>query len=230
MKTCAYTDKGPRTENQDAFCIKNTKHGLLLAVADGVGGNRGGATASQLAISTLAEEVERGADLRQALIEAHNAITKKAQAESALEGMATTLSAVLLLDNMLVGAHCGDSRIYLLRGKGIKQLSQDHTEVARLLAEGRLTKEQAFFYPRKNLLESALGTNKKLILQEFECALQLGDRLLLSTDGAYSVTSKKEICELSRSENNLDLFYERLVDKVKDAGPTDNFTVIAVEI
>lgn len=230
MKTCAYTDKGPRAENQDAFCIRHTKHGLLLAVADGVGGNRGGATASQVAISILAEEVERGTNLSQALIEAHNTIIKKAQNDSALEGMATTLSAALLLDNSLVGAHCGDSRIYLLRGNGIKQLSQDHTEVSRLLAEGKLTKEQAFFYPRKNLLESALGTSKALIMQEFDFTLQHGDRLLLSTDGTYSVVSKKEICELSRSETNFDFFYEKLVDKVKGAEPTDNFTVIAAEI
>ncbi len=229
LKTFVYSDRGPRSENQDFYCLVNSSEGFLAAVADGVGGNNGGEAASHFAIDTLKEEIGSGATLEQCFEAAHLGLIAKANNLPHLSGMATTLTAIKCISSSLSGAHCGDSRAYILRRRGLKQLTNDHTEVARLIAEGRLTKEEAVNYPRKNIITSALGTHKDLVIQSFQFDVLPGDRLLLLTDGVYSMITKREIQSLSAREVHLKNCCEKLIEIVKSKEPTDNFTLLAIE-
>lgn len=229
MITYEFTDKGPRVENQDSCYLKYEDGFLIAAAADGVGGNNGGAVASRMAIELLIDGLGRNLTLADCLLHAHKEIVNCSSKDEALRGMATTLTAVVCKEGVLSGVHCGDSRAYIFRGNGVKQLTKDHTEVAKLLAEGRLTREAAINYPRKNILDSALGTHKELRFQEFEFELHSGDRLILATDGVYSELSKKDLVLISKAEIDFTGFCEAVISRVAEAGPTDNYTLVGVE-
>lgn len=229
IQTFSFSDKGPRTENQDFHCLVVLGDQITLAVADGVGGNNGGRIASRLAINKVLSGFYEGQSLSQSLDSAHSEILSKAAENADWQGMATTLTAVTCSGGALNGVHCGDSRAYLLRGQGLKQLTTDHTEVAKLLGEGRITKEEAIDYPRKNILTSALGTSKELIEQEFQCEITAGDRVLLLTDGVYSEISKRQIQELSSAEPDLGDFCGRVLKVLAERGASDNYTIVGVQ-
>lgn len=229
MQTYSFTDAGPRTENQDSFCIERFDLGVLAAVADGVGGQQGGSWASSFVIEKMLDAFKNNLPLDSALLSAHSGLLDAGQEDEKLDGMATTLTCVRLNGLACVGVHCGDSRAYVLRGNGIKQLTIDHTELANLLARGKISKEDAINYPRKNILTSALGSRKNFNYQKFEFLFEPGDRLMLLTDGIYSCVNKREIQKMSRMHDDLDLFCVAVIDFVKKGGPTDNFTVVAVQ-
>ena len=229
----SYTSPGPRTSNQDAILVEQLPlKGFLCCVADGVGGNQGGETASNLAIQVIAETMRNnnGSTLSDAIKFAHEKILIAGAADNFLSGMATTITTVLLQDGKLHGANCGDSRTYLLRGNGIKQLSYDHSEVARLLRSGKLTKEAAVDYPRKNILDSALGAKKELQIHEFEIDAQLGDRVVLLSDGVSSVVSKKDFRDLSKEHSSVNAYGECLMDLVEKRETKDNYSIIILEV
>ena len=229
VKTFVCSDRGPRAENQDFYCLTPLIEGLLVAVADGVGGNNGGETASHFAIKTLQEKTSDGLPLEECFEMTHTELIAKGKSFPHLMGMATTLTAIRCNGPSLYGAHCGDSRAYVLRQRGLKQLTVDHTEVARLIAEGQLTKEEAVNYPRKNIITSALGTHKNLIVQSFNFDIMPKDRLLLLTDGVYARLTKREIQRMSEEAVSFEMYCRSLIDLVKDRGPTDNYTLLAVE-
>lgn len=228
----SHTSEGPRTTNQD--CILHMQipdRGLLCCVADGVGGNQGGETASKLATMVFERELrKKDVTLHDCAIIAHHDVLAMAASDENLLGMATTVTAVLIKEYSLTGINCGDSRTYVLRGNGLKQLSTDHSEVARLLEAGKLTKETALDYPRKNILDSAIGAHKPLIIQDFNFNLREKDRVILISDGVYSVISKKEIRDLSIMNKDINTFGEELVKLVVARKTGDNFSVVIVEV
>lgn len=230
LKTFVFSDRGPRAENQDSYCLVESSGNFLAAVADGVGGNNGGEVASKFAIEVLQKMLSQGERLQQCFEAAHLGLIEKASKLPHLGGMATTLTAINCRGLTLDGAHCGDSRAYVLRGRGLKQLTNDHTEVAKLISEGRLTKKEAINYPRKNVITSAIGTHKELVVQAFQFDLLPGDRILLLTDGVYSLIPKREITNLSVGESVFESYCENLIEMIKDRGASDNFTLLGVEM
>lgn len=229
MQTFAFSDKGPRTNNQDSFCVETKGIETIASVADGVGGNQGGEIASQLAVDSFKKSFAAGLQLTACLEAAHRSITEQATLDPALHGMATTFTAVHWDGSILKGVHTGDSRAYLLRGAGLKQLTKDHTEVARLVAEGKISKEDSVHYPRKNVLTSALGTHKNLLIDEFSFEVKAGDRLLLITDGIHGVVTKKCLVGLSIAHSNFIEFCEEIIKRVNYITATDNFTLVGLE-
>src|SRR3954469_19071086 len=169
------TDVGlVRSENQDfgtyttADEERQAHHpgGRLLVVADGMGGHRGGATASRLAGETVkaqylgSEESDIAAALRDALARANARIFTEAQANPDLRGMGTTTSALVVRNNNAWFAHVGDSRIYLIRDGAIEQLTEDHSLVASMVREGLLTSSEAENHPRRNVLQRSMGVGE----------------------------------------------------------------------
>ena len=229
MQVFTVTDKGRRIENQDSFCFFSTPYWFLGAVADGVGGNKGGAVAARIAIETLRANLAVNSSIDETFARIHFRLVEEANDCPDLQGMATTLTAMVFEDSKLRGTHCGDSRAYLLRGQGLKQLTIDHTETARMVAEGLMTKAEAVNYPRKNVLASALGTHKDLVIQSFASDVKPGDRLLLLTDGVYSEINKQEIQRASAEDSNLERFCHELIKTVEKRGVSDNFTMLAIE-
>ncbi|MFY3082991.1 PP2C family protein-serine/threonine phosphatase [Achromobacter xylosoxidans] len=229
MQIFSLSDAGPRAENQDSLCVERLAQRLFAAVADGVGGNNGGQQASKLAIEVLVAGFRAGAELDTTIEEAHASLLEMAAASPALSGMASTLTAVQIQGTSLIGVHVGDSRAYVLRRRGLKQLTLDHTEVAKLLAAGRLTKEEAATYPRRNILSSALGIPREFKFQTFQFELEKNDRVLLMTDGIYSLVNKGEIQRLSEQSLVLQDLCNAVLSLVKDRGPTDNFSLVGLQ-
>lgn len=231
MQYASLTLKGPRADNQDSFHIQSSKGLTFACVADGVGGNSSGCVASKVAVNEVMEAIDNGAMLSLELfISIDRTLKQKGAFDKALEGMASTLSVCVVSHNRLFVGHCGDSRIMLLRNKGIQQLTQDHTEVEKLLNEGVLNKQEALEYPRKNVLESALGAKKELLYFGGEFEVVAGDRVLLTTDGVHGVFSKKELRDISLQSLNPEEFIRNITTSGLESRISDNATLIVIDI
>ncbi|MDP8208219.1 MAG: protein phosphatase 2C domain-containing protein [Candidatus Electryonea clarkiae] len=224
-----YSDQGPREENQDAFGSNLLDDGkLILGVADGVGGSNCGQKAAKLSIDEFIRElsIDSNCDLENLLLKIHHNIKKEAEKNPKCSGMSTTFSGCILSNNQLNGIHTGDSRILVFRKNGVKQLTTDHTEANRLLEAGKLTKEEAYNYPRKNILDSALGMNGNLIVNKLKYALIQGDRILLITDGVHNVITKLELRDISKESSTPEEFVIKIIIRLCSKRLTDNYTIL----
>lgn len=238
------TDVGlVRSENQDfgtyttpAEERESHPGGRLLVVADGMGGHRGGATASRLAGETVkaqylgSEEADVAAALRYALARANARIYTESQANPDLRGMGTTTSALVVRNNNAWFAHVGDSRIYLIRGGAIKQLTEDHSLVASMVREGLLTSSEAENHPRRNVLQRSMGVGEEVEIDvSGPFPVQEGDLFILCSDGLHGVVKEGELLEVASSmaiEPAANEFLRRALDR----GAPDNVTVIVARI
>jgi protein phosphatase len=247
IAVAAATDTGGRPSNEDAALAielaapdrgKAGSPAFLLAVADGMGGHAGGEVASRLAIETIRDAVKPGGDgdaallLKQAFRRANEVIVAEAAATGAA-GMGTTLTAAILRGKYATVASVGDSRAYLLRGRGVTQVTKDHSLVAEQVAAGELSREEARTSPQRNILTHALGTQPKLardLPAVFELTLLPEDRLLLCTDGFHDVLEQRDYAEIlaaAAPEESV----ERLIGLAKERGTTDNVSaVVAVAV
>jgi len=237
------TDVGlVRSENQDfgSYTTPSEERdshtgGRLLIVADGMGGHRGGATASRLAAETVkaqylgSETSDVAAALRDALTRANARIFSEAQANPDLRGMGTTTSALAVRNGEGWFAHVGDSRIYRVRNDEIKQLTEDHSLVASMVREGLITPKEAETHPRRNVLQRSMGVAEDVEIDvqgPFE--LQEGDTFILCSDGLHGLVKEPELKEVAK------LPIERAADDyVKlalERGAPDNVTVIVARV
>lgn len=236
LRWAARSDVGrARDRNEDAYY--GGDH--VFAVADGLGGHNAGDVASRLAIGPIAsldrriEQVpdDRVADaLTDAVLEANRAVYKRAQDDAKVRGMGTTLTVVAVGDGSAHLAHVGDSRCYLMRDGAFSQLSSDHTLVARMVQEGKLTPEQAEVHPQRSILTRALGAEAEVDVDSLELTLVPGDRLLLCSDGLSSVIAEQRIRELVGGTSDLDEACKNLIDEANAHGGPDNITVVVVEM
>jgi PPM family protein phosphatase len=228
-----------RENNEDYYCYAEpegeeefSKRGRLAIIADGMGGYEGGQIASHMAVDIVRETYLKDleADPLDALLEgfriAHHAILSKAREDELLEGMGTTCTAAAILGTNLVYAHVGDSRLYLLRGPDIFQLTRDHSYVNKMVEAGMLTPEEAQNHPQKNVLMMALGASKEI---RADCPaepvpLEPGDTLLMCTDGLSGLVSDAEFQEAVNGKP-LDQACKDLIELAKSRGGHDNITV-----
>jgi protein phosphatase len=206
----------------------------LLAIADGMGGHVGGEVASKVVISSIAylDDDTPSADLLNALREATesaNVHLRDLVAEDpSLEGMGTTLTALLFAGNRLGLLHVGDSRCYLLRSDQLAQITRDDTFVQALVDEGRLTQEEASSHPQRSLLMHALnGGDLEPDLSVREA--RVGDRYLLCSDGLTDVVSSETVAEALRIPTPHGAA-DRLVELALRSGGPDNVTVIVADV
>lgn len=224
----SFSDQGPYSENQDSIRVSVTQDDLCIAcIADGVGGENCGQQAAQFATQFFIETLERNpsSDLKEVANAVNTDLLNRAK-----QGFVTTFTGVVIKGYTLQGIHAGDTRVYLLRDNGIKQLTEDHTEYLRLIKAGKLTPEEAVTYPRKHILESALGSMAEPQLDPFGFGLQTGDRVLMLTDGVHNLMSKKELRDLSKANQNVHDFVSDVVERIKEMKPSDNYSLIAIEI
>jgi serine/threonine protein phosphatase PrpC len=207
----------------------------LALVADGMGGHAAGEVASSAVVAALAQldDDEAGLDLLEVLANAVQAandhLRAMVDANSSLDGMGTTLTAVLSSGTRLGIAHVGDSRAYLLRDGEFSQLTHDQTLVQRMVDEGRITLEQAETHPQRSLLTQALdgraGVQPDLSVRE----ARRGDRYLLCSDGLSGYVAHDSIGE-TLAIPNADEAAERLIDLALAAGAPDNVTVVIADV
>lgn len=227
VTAAAATDIGQvREGNEDSFLAEEP----LFAVADGMGGHRGGEVASQLALETL--EVlfrqARSSSLAQHVQEANRVVFERSLLDRAVAGMGTTLTAALVEGSLVRLAHVGDSRAYLLRAGEMRLLTEDHTLVHRMVEEGEITAEEAEVHPHRSVLTRALGVDVEVAVDEGAVDVRDGDRLLLCTDGLTAMLAETQIREILSAAAEPDEAAKRLVRAANRAGGVDNITVVVL--
>jgi serine/threonine protein phosphatase PrpC len=193
LECASLSDVGrERTENQDACGERRDGQGnLLVIVADGMGGHRGGSTASRLCIEAACREfadpsVPLGSRLHSAIGVANLEVFRAAGQDAALEGMGTTAVALALSpDGESFVGWVGDSRAYRLRGGRLQPITEDHSWIAEALRSGALTPEQAVDHPHRNQLLRCLGVSPEVEIEVRPLDVRPGDRFLLCSDGLW---------------------------------------------
>lgn len=231
LRYAARSDRGlVRANNEDSVYAG----ARLLALADGMGGHAAGEVASQLVIAALAhlDDDEPGGDLLNklnvAVHEGNSAIAAHVEADSELEGMGTTLTAILFAGGRLGLVHIGDSRGYLMRDGELSQITKDDTFVQTLVDEGRITAEEAHSHPQRSLIMRALTGHEvepTLIMRE----AKVGDRYLLCSDGLSDPVSHDTIAEALQIPDVVDAA-DRLIELALRGGGPDNVTVVVADV
>ncbi|GAA1873172.1 protein phosphatase 2C domain-containing protein [Pseudonocardia ailaonensis] len=232
LRYSARSDRGlVRQNNQDAVYAGPR----LLALADGMGGHAAGEVASSLVISALAplDEDQPGddllAELREATFEGNAAITRHVAESPDLEGMGTTLTAILFAGTRLGMVHIGDSRAYQLRDGDFKQITKDDTFVQSLIDEGRITEDEAHTHPQRSLLLRAItgaDVDPSLTIRE----ARAGDRYLLCSDGLSGPVSDETLAETLRGYTDPRECADRLIELALRGGGPDNITCIVADV
>lgn len=230
MDYFAISEAGPRPKNEDCAKAWKLDDGSIgLAVADGLGGRGAGGVASDLALRYLSEHIRALPESSQHLVEVFFEINKEITAQQKVSYdqrfMATTLTAVFLKGQKLVGAHVGDTRAMLARGHGIKKLTIDHSEAQRLLDEGKIDKAQFVNYPRKHILENALGVEDQLRVDPLDFDLLEGDRVFVTSDGFHTKLPLRPMLAVSTEFSDPKSFSIRACDLVRTNEPDDNFSI-----
>lgn len=227
-----FSEIGRRSSNQDSCAVWWTGDALFAAVADGLGGMPGGGHASRHVIGYLKEHaMGDGAGvgvLAATVLASHRSLQRLQGLHPEYDAMATTLTAVRLHGCSLIAAHSGDSRLYAVGVGGVRQLTEDHSEAQRLLREGRITPREFAAYPRKHILESALGVPGYPMLQSLEARLQPGDWVVVASDGAYNKLDRGELAEVGRSARTCKEFAGACRGLVEGREPHDNYTLVVV--
>jgi protein phosphatase len=228
--TGSATDTGlVRGNNEDAFLVDGTHN--LFAVADGIGGHRGGEVASRTAIEALRAAIASGLSVNEAITRANTAVLERAAGDAELTGMGTTMTALVVAgaQQVLVG-HVGDSRAYMLHNGVLRRITDDHSLVEELVREGRLTAEQAESHPRRNIVTRALGVDAEVEVDLFTIEVTAGDRVVICSDGLTTMVRERDIERLVRTEPDPQRAAELLVDAANRAGGEDNTTVVIVDV
>ncbi|MBM7806631.1 protein phosphatase [Geodermatophilus bullaregiensis] len=231
LRYAARSDRGlVRGNNQDSVYAGPR----LLAVADGMGGHAAGDVASKVVIAAL-EHLDDDAPsgdmlqaLRSAVFDGSEHLREVIRESPQLEGMGTTLTAVLFAGGRLALCHVGDSRAYLLRDGVLTQITHDDTFVQTLIDDGRITPEEANHHPQRSLLLRALNgqdVDPDLSMRE----ARAGDRYLLCSDGLSGVVSEETLAEALRDPDPQSTA-DRLIELALRSGGPDNITVIVADV
>lgn len=228
----ARTDVGRvRAGNEDSYFVDSP----LFVIADGMGGHAAGDVASATAVEVIQEKRDEISStdpetLSNVIREANRAIWSRSADDTNLRGMGTTCTMILVADSEAKVAHVGDSRAYLFHDGEIRQITDDHTLVGRLVREGKLRPEEAARHPQRSMVTRALGVDEDVEVDLFSLALEEGDRLLICSDGLSGMVSEDEMTEILNSESDPQRAADVLVDRANEAGGEDNITVIVIDV
>lgn len=225
-----------RDHNEDNFSQLHLEEESLFVVADGMGGHDAGEVASRIAVETVCEEIRKEARtdrdpqelIERAVQRANNEVRR--EGASKRSDMGTTLSVALIADNTAYIANVGDSRVYWIENGSITQITEDHSLVAKLVAAGKLTKEEARNHPKSNLLYRTIGNEEMVKVDTFRVALKKGGSLLLCSDGLWGEVADEEIHKVFTAGSDAKTACARLVQMANENGGKDNITALVVKI
>jgi protein phosphatase len=233
LEAFALSDTGKiRSSNQDSFRIV-PELGLYL-VADGMGGARGGERASVMTVDAVARTLAQAptrdaAALLNAVEDANEQVFREATRDPSLEGMGTTLVAVLETGvNDLAIASVGDSRVYLLRGGKLRAITEDQSWVQEVGRPLGLDEASLKRHPMRHVLTMAVGVAPIIRIRYYGVPIQSGDVMLLSSDGLHGVVAEETIEEILKDTGSLEAACTRLVEAAHTAGSPDNVTVLLI--
>lgn len=219
--------------NEDSLLVI-PERGLFL-VCDGVGGRRGGQFASQTVVEIFRKvfSQDQPDDLREVIGSTIDLCNQKLYVESAtnpeLEGMATTIALAAVDGNRAVIAHVGDSRVYRYDDQGLIGLTEDHSEVNEALRSGVITEEQAANYPRRNVINRAIGADADVEPDMIEIEIDDQTSLILCSDGITRHITDDEIARLMKSGRRPQAICELMKELCFEGGAEDNLTVVVVD-
>lgn len=229
-----------RSNNEDVWAELPDDHFYVLA--DGMGGHLGGEVAAKESVLHVCDALERflrahphpsipaaKSKLRQGFVEANKWIRSLAGKHPDLSGMGTTLCCILVLGKELIFGHIGDSRIYRFRNK-LERLTKDHSLREELLAQGELNEKTAADFPYKNVLTRALGISSSIEPEIHQTAIHPGDIYFLCSDGLHDALSDRQIETIIRQTPNIKEAAIELVEAAKNAGGTDNITILMLKM
>lgn len=232
------TDVGRRrTENQDSYGYALGKETGLFIVADGMGGARGGGTASAMAVNLIldgsmgAQHVLDHQLLERSIAASNHVIFSRAQEDQQLSGMGTTVVALAFVKNRAIVAHVGDSRVYRLRGGEFSQLTRDHTLVQELVDSGAIQPEDAATHPIAHMLTRSLGPMAAIGVEvkTLDEEVAVGDRYLLCSDGLYNHCPKEAMLR-ALSGKKIESAADAMLSLALENGGTDNVTLQIIEV
>jgi len=259
LSTVALTHPGMSGKNNEdrfavsAYQLSSRDHTpvLLAVLADGIGGHQAGEVAAELAVNLVSQRIATSDGrlptlvMRQAMLDASNEILSLSQADSAYKGMGATCAVIWIIGYQLYTATVGDTRVYLIHDKQIKQLSKDHTWVQEALDAGVLKPEDAKKHRNAHVIRRYLGSvtppeiDLRLILSDSESSqqsesnqgyhLNYSDRLLLCSDGLTDLVTDQEIMN-AFEQYPAEAAAQSLIDLANQRGGHDNITVISIQI
>lgn len=234
------TDIGKvRLTNEDrAVALTNTRGNILLAVCDGMGGQNKGDLASTLAIETITQAFQEKDRFNHKLLarmwvantirKANSVIFKQASSNLSYQGMGTTITLVLIVNDYMIVAQVGDSRAYSLRNRTLNQITEDQTYVQYLYRIGEISKEEIATHPKRHVLMNALGIYPSLDL-DIKIHPYLGDSIMLCSDGLYNNVPDKDIYSILKGSDTPDQKVNELISLANVNGGSDNVAVVIWE-
>ena len=235
LEAFGLSDPGCVRSNNEDYFISDSEYGVFI-LADGMGGANAGEYASHLSAEKLYEflcqSFADGLDsLEVGFREANWAVRQAAMGNPELEGMGTTLLAARLVgDSQMQIGNVGDSRAYLCSQNGFSLITRDQTWVAEVGSKLGLTDEALRRHPMRHVLTMAVGTTDELRVNSCVVSLNVGDQVLLCSDGLHGVIEEEILRETLNSEKNLPEKCHYLVEAAKNSGGPDNITVVLVQI
>ncbi|MGI8493626.1 MAG: Stp1/IreP family PP2C-type Ser/Thr phosphatase, partial [Acidimicrobiales bacterium] len=236
VRSGAATDVGLiRAGNEDSWLVAPP----LFAVADGMGGHAAGEFSSATAVRALKDAWEEGGaagpeGLADAARAANRAVWAQAVEHPEMRGMGTTLVAAALVpdgeEDAVAVVNVGDSRVYLMRDGELEQLTEDHTLVAELVAEGQIAEEEAEFHPQRHVLTRALGVDPEVDVDLSVVRLRPEDRFLLCSDGLSREVTDQQIAAVLRRLADPAEAARELVAEAKMRGGSGNITVVVIDV
>ena len=226
MRVCHRTHQGlVRASNQDSLLAK----GRLYGVADGMGGHKGGETASRVAVQVVKNALSRKKPeedaLRMGLEAANRRVYGMAGSDENLTGMGTTMTLLWEGERRILIGHVGDSRAYRLRDGKLSQITQDHSVVGELLRNQVITPEMAKKHPYRNIITRAVGIDPVVEVDVLSEDKQLDDLWLVCSDGLYNMVDDKDIEKILQTMNE-EKAADRLLELALEHGGTDNITFV----
>ena len=238
MEISILTDVGQRrTNNQDyANQYKNKAGKSMIFLADGMGGHRAGNIASEMAVTDLgaawvATEISTINEVREWFaenLEKENQQIHLIGQDEERKGMGTTLEAVAVIDDQVLFAQVGDSRIGLVRNGEYHQLTSDHSLVNALLKAGQITEEEAAHHPQRNIITQSIGQKDELQPDFGMVTVEAGDFIVINSDGLTNMISGDEIRDIVVSNLSVEEKAKTLVRFANNAGGLDNITVVLI--
>ena len=235
MKVVSATNVGNyRKNNEDSYFLNESKN--LYILADGMGGHLAGERASKMATEIIGSDFEGEREVKSiddaieilssSIRDANKKIYESSQENEDYRGMGTTLSAGLILDNVLIYSNIGDSRIYKIN-KDMEQLTRDDSFVNYLIEIGEITEEEAKNHPKKNVLTKAMGTTPDIEVIVNTLNIEEKDIFLFCSDGLTNMVSDEDIFKIVK-ENSPEDARDKLLDLALKNGGMDNITFILV--
>lgn len=239
MEAYALTDTGRvRNMNQDYIYSSPEKVGSLpnlFLVADGMGGHKAGDYASRYAVENLVVYLNRSCQggpviqLKDGIRQVNEGLFEESRNREELRGMGCTLVAAVVEDNTLYVANIGDSRLYLIQGGSIRQVTKDHSYVEEMVSMGQMRRGSADYNSHKNIITRALGIGRNVEPDFFEAELKNGDYFLLCSDGLSNMVDDETICRIITGGGSLKEKAVRLIDEANVRGGADNIAVVLVK-